>query len=89
MQAVKSKSVIVYTQPDCPACDWTKAFLSSKGVAFEVRDISIDGQALEQLLSQYQSRSTPTIILGDHVMIGFDPQKLEVILAASENRNGH
>jgi hypothetical protein len=28
----------------------------------------------------YNSRSTPTIVVGDEVMIGFDPQRLEQML---------
>jgi len=30
---------------------------------------------------KYQSRSTPTLVIGDEVMIGFDPEQLEQILA--------
>jgi hypothetical protein len=29
----------------------------------------------------YNSRSTPTIVVGDKVMIGFDPAKLDEMLA--------
>jgi glutaredoxin len=30
---------------------------------------------------KYQSRSTPTLVVGDKVMIGFDPEELERMLA--------
>ena len=85
MQRLKSKRVIVYSQLDCPACQWARDYLSRRAVAFEVRDITTDGEALEQLLTRYQSRSTPTIIVGDQIMIGFDPQRLDAMLAASED----
>jgi glutaredoxin len=29
----------------------------------------------------YQSRSTPTIIVGEEVMVGFDPERLDKMLA--------
>jgi hypothetical protein len=29
----------------------------------------------------YQSRSTPTLIIGQEVMIGFDPERLDELLA--------
>lgn len=29
----------------------------------------------------YNSRSTPTIVVGDEVMIGFDPEQLDQMLA--------
>jgi hypothetical protein len=32
-------------------------------------------------VGKYQSRSTPTIIVGEEIMIGFDPERLEQMLA--------
>jgi hypothetical protein len=29
----------------------------------------------------YQSRSTPTLVVGQEVMIGFDPERLDELLA--------
>jgi hypothetical protein len=29
----------------------------------------------------YQSRSTPTLVIGQEVMIGFDPERLDALLA--------
>jgi len=29
---------------------------------------------------KYQSRSTPTLVIGEEVMIGFDPEQLEQLL---------
>jgi hypothetical protein len=29
----------------------------------------------------YQSRSTPTLVIGQEVMIGFDPERLDELLA--------
>jgi glutaredoxin len=34
------------------------------------------------LVGKYKSRSTPTLIIDDEVMIGFDPERLEQILAS-------
>jgi hypothetical protein len=36
--------------------------------------------ALRELM-ELNSRSTPTIVVGDEVMIGFDPDRLETLLA--------
>jgi hypothetical protein len=33
------------------------------------------------LVKTYNSRSTPTIVIGDKVMIGFDPDRLDQMLA--------
>jgi hypothetical protein len=34
-----------------------------------------------ELLRTYNSRSTPTIVVGNEVMIGFDPERLDQMLA--------
>ena len=41
----------------------------------------MDQQAVFELVRKYNSRSTPTIIVGDQVMIGFDPEQLDRMLA--------
>lgn len=41
----------------------------------------MDRQAIAELVHKYHSRSTPTIIVGDKVMIGFDPEQLDKMLA--------
>jgi len=43
--------------------------------------VSSDQQAIFELVRTYNSRSTPTIIVGDKIMIGFDPAKLDEMLA--------
>jgi glutaredoxin len=46
-----------------------------------VKDVSRDQQAVFELVRTYNSRSTPTIVVGQQVMIGFDPEKLDEMLA--------
>jgi glutaredoxin-like YruB-family protein len=72
--------VVIFTQPDCPPCHVVKLFLEEKGVAFEERDISVDPAAVRELTETHQSHSTPTLVIGEEVMIGFDPERLDEIL---------
>jgi len=58
-----------------------KAYLSARGIEFEDRDVTADPQAVHDLIHTYQSRSTPTLVIGDQVMIGFDPEQLDQLLA--------
>jgi hypothetical protein len=37
--------------------------------------------ALTDLVEKYRSRSTPTIVVDDKVMMGFDPERLEQLLS--------
>jgi len=56
-------------------------YLEDKGLEFEERDVTTDQEAVRELVETYQSRSTPTIVIGENVMIGFDPEELDQILA--------
>ncbi len=75
------RKIIVFTQPDCPPCWSVKVYLADKGLEFEERDVTEDQEAVRELVETYQSRSTPTIVIGENVMIGFDPEELDQILA--------
>jgi glutaredoxin len=46
-----------------------------------VKDVTADQAAVFDLVRKYNSRSTPTIVVGEQVMIGFDPERLEQMLA--------
>ena len=46
-----------------------------------MKDVSTDQKAVFELIRKYNSRSTPTIVVGEQVMIGFDPEKLDEMLA--------
>jgi glutaredoxin len=46
-----------------------------------VKDVSSDQQAVFELVRTYHSRSTPTIVVGEKVMVGFDPERLDQMLA--------
>jgi glutaredoxin len=73
------KPVILYSQPGCPPCFAAKAFLQSRNVPFEYKDVQADPVALDELLA-LNSRSTPTLVVGGEVMIGFDPDRLTAML---------
>ncbi len=44
--------------------------------------MSLDPNAVRDLVETYQSRSTPTLVIGQEVMIGFDPERLDELLAS-------
>ncbi|HTW44012.1 MAG TPA: glutaredoxin family protein [Acidobacteriaceae bacterium] len=79
------KRVILYSQPGCPPCSAAKKFLAARNIPFEYKDVQVDPSALRELV-RLNSRSTPTIVVGDEVMIGFDPERLEQMLESVEQR---
>ncbi|HST11984.1 MAG TPA: glutaredoxin family protein [Terriglobales bacterium] len=72
--------IVLFTQPDCPPCLVLKMFLAERGVSFEERDISRDPDAVRELTDNYKSHSTPTLVIGDEVLIGFNPERIDEIL---------
>ena len=45
-------------------------------------DVSSNPQAVEELIYKYRSRLTPTLVIGDEVLIGFDPERIDKLLAS-------
>lgn len=74
-------TVILYTQPNCRPCQAAKDFLSQKGITFVVKDVVSDEEAQRELIA-LGSRSTPTVRIGNQVMIGFSPAKILKALAS-------
>jgi glutaredoxin-like YruB-family protein len=72
--------VILYSQPACPPCFAARSYLKARGIAFDYRDVHADPAAMQELLA-LQSRSTPTIVVDGEVMVGFDPERLDLLLA--------
>ena len=53
--------------------------MTARNISFEYKDVQADSAALRELV-RLNSRSTPTIVVGEEVMIGFDPDRLESLL---------
>ena len=58
-----------------------KAYLEDRGIEFEERDVRAKEEYVFQLVRTYDSRTTPTIVVDDEVMVGFDPERLDELLA--------
>jgi glutaredoxin len=61
-----------YTEPGCAACKDARKFLISHGLPFEERDIRANPEYLRILTEELDSLTTPTLVLGDNVVVGFD-----------------
>ena len=72
--------IILFSQPDCPPCEITKLFLKEHGLSFIEKNIKVDQKARNDLIKKYHSFSTPTIVIGDQIISGFDLEKLKQIL---------
>lgn len=61
-----------------------KEYLSQKGVEFVDKDVSVDVQAQRELVVDLGSRATPTVVIGDEVLIGFEQAKVDEALSKLE-----
>ena len=77
---MSDKKVIIYSQPGCSACKAAKEYLSQKGIPYTDKNIREDPDAMRELIEEYKSRSTPTILIEDEVIIGFDKERLDELL---------
>lgn len=76
--------IIVYTQNDCPPCKIIKMFLNEFGFAYTEKNINQDEQSRQELTNTYNSYSTPTIVIGEEIITGFDLEKLKKVLDIKE-----
>jgi glutaredoxin-like protein NrdH len=52
----------VYTKPDCPNCDKTKAYFESKGITYQAVDITEVLAALEYITQDLGYSQAPVVV---------------------------
>ncbi|MGH9592723.1 MAG: glutaredoxin family protein [Bryobacteraceae bacterium] len=75
--------IVLYSQPGCPSCQTAKEFLSAHGAQYEERNIRQDAEFLRELVEDLDSRTTPTLVVDSHVIMGFDAEKYESALSGN------
>jgi len=68
-------SVIVYSNPNCTACEQTKRFLTVKGIEFESKMIQ-DSPEVFALIEEKGYASAPVVVAGANSWAGFRLDKL-------------
>lgn len=75
-----TRKIIVYTQSDSLPCEAIKLFLRDRKAKYEERLIDDDEDLVRELEEKYNSQSTPTVVIDDQVVIGFDPERIDELL---------
>ena len=73
----------LYTEPGCGACIEAKSFLTSRGIAFEERDVRANPEYLRILTDDLDSCTLPTLVADDTIIAGFDREEYENLPAKS------
>lgn len=71
-------SITVYSKPACVQCKATMRHLDSKGINYNVVDLSKDDQAMEQVKSMGYLQA-PVVIAGDSHWAGYQPDRIDSI----------
>lgn len=54
-----------------------RIYLEARAIGFEERDITADPDARRTMTENYDSTETPTLVIDDDVITGFDPVRLD------------
>lgn len=78
---MKQNKVRLYTLSTCSHCKAAKRFLSEHGIEYEYTDVDLlEGKERADMIEEvrrYNPRCTfPTILIGDEVIIGNNPEVL-------------
>jgi glutaredoxin len=71
--------VVVYHGDGCSACHAEMEYLTEHRVAFTARNVSRDANA-RQALVKLGSRTVPTTVIAGQVIVGFDTDRLKLLL---------
>ncbi|HWT34024.1 MAG TPA: glutaredoxin-like protein NrdH [Microbacterium sp.] len=73
-------AITVYTKPACVQCNATYRALDSKGIEYEVHDLSLDPDALEQVKALGYLQA-PVVVTDEGHWSGFRPDKIDELAA--------
>jgi glutaredoxin len=74
--------IIIYSADWCGACRRAKAYMDSKGIRYEERNVDLPGPK-QELVEKTGGRSIPVIEVNGRIMKGFNQQRLEKMIAAA------
>lgn len=72
-------SVIVYSNPNCVACEQTKRFLTLKGIEFESKMITSSPEVVP-IIEANGYTSAPVVVTGETSWSGFRLDKLNTLV---------
>ncbi|MGI8846980.1 MAG: glutaredoxin domain-containing protein [Candidatus Dormibacteria bacterium] len=76
--------VTVFVRPGDPSCERALAYLRERSIQFQIVDITAEPQAAQLLLSRVGQVVVPTFVVGDKLVVGFDPVQLARYLPRQE-----
>lgn len=79
-ETVVKPAVTIYSTPTCGFCHMAKDYFDQKGVKYVDRDITVDEEGLQFVLTSVGQAATPVITIGKEIIVGFDRPKIDAAL---------
>lgn len=81
-QTSQQADVMMFATAWCPRCAEAREYFRSKGIRYTEYDIEDNPGAREQW-RMLGGRGVPLIVVGDHYMSGFSPERFQSLYAAA------
>jgi len=81
--------LFMYTLSTCPWCRKTKNFFKLNHIPFDYIDYDLQPEdeqekIMKRMLEISNARSFPVVMIGDRVIVGYDPEKYSEALGLKE-----
>jgi glutaredoxin-like YruB-family protein len=75
-----SNAVTIYSAEWCAFCHAAKDYLDKLGVAYTVKDVDHDAEALRESVEKSGQRGIPVLDINGKIIIGFDRPQIDTAL---------
>lgn len=80
-----TQHVTIYSTPTCHFCHKAKDFFTEHGIKFTDYDVAALPEKREEMMNLTGQLGVPVIVIGDDVLVGYDPvrlsEKLGIVVA--------
>lgn len=79
----KNKKIEIFSTQTCHFCNLAKEWLKEKGLDYQEYDVGINIEKRKEMVEMTGQLGVPVIKIGEDIIIGFNPNKIEEILSLS------
>lgn len=77
-------NIKIYSTPSCTYCKTAKAFLTSKNVAYEDVDVSVDATAREEMVTKSGQLGVPVFDIDGQIVVGYNEKLISKMVGIGE-----
>ncbi|WP_088067846.1 glutaredoxin family protein [Gottfriedia luciferensis] len=74
----------LFTQDGCPPCEFLKNYLKEMQINYVEYNVSNDESAKKRMMTELDSFSTPTLVIGEEIIRGVQMEQIEAALKTSK-----